>query len=130
MVTAVEAVPAVAAPSAPAVEMGDSMHFPVHGCRADMLACARAMRTFLCTLKDKGMQDLFFSLEMVLTPHLAAMHVCGMQVSTAALQQHTAVLKGRCAQLEAEAHRLAGREFLVTSVHQVCVCVCVCVRGD
>lgn len=57
---------------------------------------------------------------MRLVPLLAHMDTTGLIVDSAVLQQNKPAIEAQMAQIEKEAHALAGHPFLLSSPKQVC----------
>lgn len=70
-------------------------------------------------LKENGLEDLFYQIEMPLMPVLAKMERNGVRLDTAALKETGSHFAERMALLEKEIHELAGHEFTITSPRQV-----------
>ena len=68
---------------------------------------------------EPTLAELFHDLEMPLLPVLLKMEHDGVLVDSALLRQQSTELAARMAELEREAHRLAGREFNINSPKQL-----------
>lgn len=70
-------------------------------------------------LKECGVEDLFWQIEMPLMPVLAYMERCGVCVDTEGLKETSRLFTERMDKLEKEIHQLAGMEFNIASPRQV-----------
>ena len=70
-------------------------------------------------LKEAGVDDLFYNIEMPLVPVLAEMETNGVRLDTEALKETSRVLTERMTQIEQEIYKLAGHEFNIASPRQV-----------
>ncbi|MCQ2223630.1 MAG: DNA polymerase I [Bacteroidaceae bacterium] len=70
-------------------------------------------------LKECGVEELFWQIEMPLMPVLAYMERCGVCVDTEGLKETSRLFTERMQQLEKEIHELAGVEFNIASPKQV-----------
>ncbi|XP_052771079.1 uncharacterized protein LOC128210768 [Mya arenaria] len=70
-------------------------------------------------LENCGLWSLYHDLEAPLTPLLAAMEMRPLTVATHTLLQLSDILKKKLVQLEQQAHKAAGRVFLLSSHHQL-----------
>jgi DNA polymerase-1 len=70
-------------------------------------------------VEDPQLSQLYSQLEMPLLPVLLRMERDGVLIDSALLQKQSAELGARMAELEREAHRLAGREFNINSPKQL-----------
>ena len=70
-------------------------------------------------LKDAGVEELFYDIEMPLVPVLAEMETGGVLLDTGALAETSKTLTSRMEQMEKEIYRLAGHEFNIASPKQV-----------
>ena len=66
-----------------------------------------------------GASDLYRTIELPLTAVLAAMEDAGVKIDTYRMGEITARLADRVEELEAQAHELAGEEFMLGSTQQV-----------
>jgi DNA polymerase-1 len=76
-------------------------------------------RLFLPRLAEKGMERLFFELEMPLVPILAEMELCGVKLDLPLLQRLSDGFGGQLALLEHAIFELAGGEFNINSPKQL-----------
>lgn len=70
-------------------------------------------------LKETGVEDLFYNIEMPLVPVLAEMEMTGVCLDTDALAETSKVLTERMHQIEQNIYGLAGHEFNIASPKQV-----------
>lgn len=70
-------------------------------------------------LKETGVEDLFYNIEMPLVPVLAEMEMTGVRLDTDALAETSKVLTERMHQIEQSIYELAGHEFNIASPKQV-----------
>lgn len=70
-------------------------------------------------LKETGVKDLFYNIEMPLVPVLAEMEMTGVRLDTDALAETSKVLTERMHQIEQNIYGLAGHEFNIASPKQV-----------
>ena len=78
------------------------------------------LKHVLCPmLSEKGLDKLFWEMEMPLMPVLASMERCGVCVDTEGLKETSALFTQRMNELESEIHTLAGTAFNIASPRQV-----------
>ena len=70
-------------------------------------------------LKEVGVEDLFWQIEMPLMPVLAYMERCGVCIDTDGLKDTSKLFTEQMNLLEREIHELAGTEFNISSPRQV-----------
>ena len=70
-------------------------------------------------LKEAGVDDLFYKIEMPLVPVLAEMEMNGVRLDTKALAETSRTLTDRMKQIEQNIYNLAGHEFNIASPKQV-----------
>lgn len=70
-------------------------------------------------LKEAGVEQLFYDIEMPLVPVLAEMETTGIRLDTEALAETSKVLTERMKQIERNIYELAGHEFNIASPKQV-----------
>ena len=70
-------------------------------------------------LKEAGVEQLFYNIEMPLVPVLAEMETTGVRLDTEALAETSKVLTERMKQIERNIYVLAGHEFNIASPKQV-----------
>jgi DNA polymerase-1 len=70
-------------------------------------------------LVERGIEDLYRSIELPLTAVLAAMEDAGVKIDAYRMGEITARLAERVEELEARAYELAGEEFMLGSTQQV-----------
>jgi DNA polymerase-1 len=70
-------------------------------------------------LVERGSEHLYRTIELPLTAVLAAMEDAGVRIDTYRMGEITARLRDRVEELEAQAHELAGEEFMLGSTQQV-----------
>lgn len=69
--------------------------------------------------QDKGLVEIFTKVEMPLAPVLSRMERAGVLIDSNLLNNYSKVLAERLAELEKEAHELAGEEFNLSSTKQL-----------
>ena len=70
-------------------------------------------------LKEAGVEDLFWKIEMPLVPVLATMEMNGVCIDTQSLKETSKVFTERMLQLEQRIYQLAGEKFNIASPKQV-----------
>jgi DNA polymerase-1 len=70
-------------------------------------------------LAERGLVELYETVELPLTTVLAAMETAGVRIDTYRMGEITARLSERVEELQSKAHELAGEEFLLGSTQQV-----------
>jgi DNA polymerase-1 len=70
-------------------------------------------------LVERGTEHLYRTIELPLTAVLAAMEDAGVRIDTYRMGEITARLRDRVEELEAQAHELAGEQFMLGSTQQV-----------
>lgn len=70
-------------------------------------------------LKETGVEDLFYNIEMPLVPVLAEMEMNGVRLDAKALAETSRTLTDRMKQIEQNIYKLAGHEFNIASPKQV-----------
>ena len=70
-------------------------------------------------LKETGVENLFYKIEMPLVPVLAEMEMNGVLLDTKALAETSRTLTDRMKQIEQNIYKLAGHEFNIASPKQV-----------
>ncbi len=70
-------------------------------------------------LKKENLEPLFYDIEMPLIKVLAEMELTGVRLDCEILQEASAMLTARIAQIEAEIYEMAGMQFNVSSPKQV-----------
>ncbi len=70
-------------------------------------------------LKETGVEELFYKIEMPLVPVLAEMEMNGVRLDTKALAETSRTLTDRMKQIEQNIYNLAGHEFNIASPKQV-----------
>lgn len=70
-------------------------------------------------LKEKGLEKIFYEVEMPVLPILARMEIAGIAVDTAVLAELKEEFSARLAALEEEIYALAGHEFTIGSPKQL-----------
>ena len=70
-------------------------------------------------IKQEGVEDLFYNIEMPLVPVLAYMERNGARIDTAALKETSTLFSKRLADIEEEIYSLAGEPFNIASPRQV-----------
>ncbi len=81
--------------------------------------CLAAAPVLRGRLKEQGMYDLLYEIEMPLTKVLYDMERYGVMVKPAALRAYGEALTGRIGELEQEIYRQAGCEFNINSPKQL-----------
>ncbi len=79
----------------------------------------RLIGPLLERLEERGVTDLYRSIELPLTAVLADMEAAGVKIDTYRMGEITARLADRVEELEAQAYELAGEEFMIGSTQQV-----------
>ena len=79
----------------------------------------RLYNTLKPRLKEAGVEELFYNIEMPLVPVLAEMETGGVRLDTDALAETSKTLTSRMAQIEKNIYELAGHEFNIASPKQV-----------
>jgi DNA polymerase I len=79
----------------------------------------RLIGPLLARLEERGVTDLYRSIELPLTAVLADMEAAGVKIDTYRMGEITARLADRVEELEAHAYELAGEEFMIGSTQQV-----------
>jgi DNA polymerase-1 len=79
----------------------------------------RLIGPLLERLEERGVTDLYRSIELPLTRVLAAMESAGVKIDTYRMGEITARLADRVEELESQAYELAGEEFMIGSTQQV-----------
>ncbi len=74
---------------------------------------------FSTKIKQQGMEDIFFTLEMPVVPILSDMEYRGIYVDKAILQEEGEQLRNEVSSLEQEIYRLCGKEFNLNSTQQL-----------
>ena len=82
-------------------------------------AVMRLYRILQAQLEEKGVDELYYGVELPLVKVLFDMEQAGFAIDSAALKQLGDGMTGRIAELEAEAHRLAGHSFNILSPKQL-----------
>lgn len=70
-------------------------------------------------LKEAGVEDLFYNIEMPLVPVLASMEMSGVCIDTDSLQETSKIFTNRMNELEERIYSLAGERFNIASPKQV-----------
>ena len=70
-------------------------------------------------LKEAGVEQLFYEIEMPLVEVLAEMEMNGVRIDTASLAETSQILTARMKELEQRIYSLAGEEFNIASPKQV-----------
>ncbi len=70
-------------------------------------------------LKECGVEDLFYNIEMPLMPVLAEMEINGVRLDTDSLQESSNIFNQRLTDIEHRIHELAGEPFNIASPKQV-----------
>ncbi len=70
-------------------------------------------------LKEAGVEQLFYEIEMPLVPVLAQMEVNGVRIDTDALAETSRAFSERMRQIEQDIYKEAGHEFNIASPRQV-----------
>ncbi len=79
----------------------------------------RLIGPLLERLEERGVTDLYRSIELPLTSVLASMEEAGVKIDTYRMGEITARLADRVEELETQAYDLAGEEFMIGSTQQV-----------
>jgi DNA polymerase-1 len=79
----------------------------------------RLIGPLLDRLEERGVTDLYRTIELPLTAVLADMEAAGVKIDTYRMGEITARLADRVEELEAQAYELAGEEFMIGSTQQV-----------
>src|SRR5471032_617785 len=79
----------------------------------------RLIAPLLERLEERGVTDLYRSIELPLTAVLAEMEAAGVKIDTYRMGEITARLADRVEELESLAYELAGEEFMIGSTQQV-----------
>src|SRR6266566_1461906 len=79
----------------------------------------RLVGPLLERLDERGVTELYRTVELPLTSVLAAMEVAGVKIDTYRMGEITARLAERVEELESQAFELAGGEFMLGSTQQV-----------
>jgi DNA polymerase-1 len=79
----------------------------------------RLIGSLLERLEERGVTDLYRSIELPLTAVLAEMETAGVKIDTYRMGEITARLADRVEELESLAFELAGEEFMIGSTQQV-----------
>ena len=79
----------------------------------------RLIGPLLERLEERGVTDLYRTVELPLTGVLAAMEDAGVKIDTYRMGEITARLADRVEELESQAYELAGEEFVLGSTQQV-----------
>jgi DNA polymerase-1 len=79
----------------------------------------RLIGPLLERLEERGVTDLYRSIELPLTAVLADMEAAGVKIDTYRMGEITARLADRVEELESQAYELAGEEFMIGSTQQV-----------
>src|SRR5438874_5814905 len=82
-------------------------------------ATLRLREPLLERVRERGHEQLYREIELPLTPVLVAMEQVGVKIDTYRMGEITARLADRVEELEAQAHGLAGVEFMLGSTQQV-----------
>ncbi len=86
---------------------------------ADADATFRLAQVQQAELRARGLEELFYELEMPLLPVLVEMEATGVLLDLAWLKQLSAELEGRLRELELSIHEMAGRPFNINSTQQL-----------
>ena len=70
-------------------------------------------------IKQEGLEELFYNIEMPLVPVLAYMERNGARIDTAALKETSTLFAKRLSDIEEEIYSLAGEPFNIASPRQV-----------
>lgn len=70
-------------------------------------------------LKEAGVEELFYEIEMPLVEVLAEMEMIGVRIDTSSLAETSQILTARMKELEQRIYSLAGEEFNIASPRQV-----------
>ena len=79
----------------------------------------RLIGPLLERLDERGVTDLYRTVELPLTSVLAAMEAAGVKIDTYRMGEITARLADRVEELESQAYEAAGEEFMLGSTQQV-----------
>jgi DNA polymerase I len=79
----------------------------------------RLIGPLLDRLAERGVTDLYRTIELPLTAVLASMEQAGVKIDTYRMGEITARLADRVEELETQAYELAGEEFMIGSTQQV-----------
>ena len=79
----------------------------------------RLYNTLKPRLKEAGVEELFYNIEMPLVPVLAEMETNGVRLDTGALAETSRTLTDRMQQIERSIYEQAGHEFNIASPRQV-----------
>ncbi len=79
----------------------------------------RLIGPLLQRLDERGVTDLYRTIELPLTSVLASMEQAGVKIDTYRMGEITARLADRVEELETKAYELAGEEFMIGSTQQV-----------
>jgi len=79
----------------------------------------RLYELFADFLKERGLEGLFFGLEMPLLPILAEMEIEGIGVDTRALAEYSKELERELGRIKDEIFKLVGHEFNIGSTKQL-----------
>jgi DNA polymerase I len=79
----------------------------------------RLIAPLLERLSDRGLTDLYRTVELPLSDVLAQMEQAGVKIDTYRMGEITARLADRVEELELQAYELAGEEFMIGSTQQV-----------
>jgi DNA polymerase I len=79
----------------------------------------RLIGPLLERLEERGVTDLYRTIELPLTSVLASMEEAGVKIDTYRMGEITARLADRVEELETQAYELAGEEFMIGSTQQV-----------
>jgi DNA polymerase-1 len=79
----------------------------------------RLYETFFPLLKERGLDDLFFRIELPLVRILAEMELEGIRLDPGILEKFGAELEKDLSSIQAEIYRLCGREFNINSTKQL-----------
>ncbi len=79
----------------------------------------RLIGPLLERLEERGVTDLYRTIELPLTAVLADMESAGVKIDTYRMGEITARLADRVEELEEKAYELAGEEFMIGSTQQV-----------
>ncbi len=85
----------------------------------DVYGALRVWEEFEPQLAAKGLDTLFYDLEMPLIPILAAMEIRGICVDTSVLSQLSGEFSDKLDEIEKRIYQLAGREFNINSPRQL-----------
>ncbi len=86
---------------------------------ADVDATLRLAQVQSEELRERGLEELFYELEMPLLPVLVDMEATGILLDLPWLQQLSAELEARLQELTASIHAIAGRSFNINSTQQL-----------